>query len=331
MGDGGYSLLPPGGTKLACQQDKEPEYWVEFELVSEDGVPVAWEPYRIKLPDRPAPVTGLLDGHGFVRIDGITQAGTCQLFVPNLDQGVCRYLESKGPRGCAGPVRGRLRSDGSSGGPGAHAVRVIAGQCCSSIAYTEGHDWQTIWNAPQNSALQSGGRDDPNCLIEGESVHIPSIQEFRYDGDTDQRHRILLKGSTKLVIRIAYSDTTPRHGVKCTLVADGNTLTQTTKGDGKVTFQIHPLTVDCKLTVPGDAVVPAQHFNLKCGTLEPHTTRRGMQQRFRNLGTYDVAVDGGVDEKTDTAVKYLQGQAGVARTGSAALNVLDPFRNKHGS
>ena len=57
--------------------------WVEIELVDDDGLPVAFEPYVIDLPDG-SEIQGNLDGRGQARIEGI-DPGTCQITFPNRD------------------------------------------------------------------------------------------------------------------------------------------------------------------------------------------------------------------------------------------------------
>lgn len=59
-------------------------HWIEIELVGEDGNPVPWEHYEIKLPDGTF-VTGLLDGQGRARVDNISAAGDCEIVFANLD------------------------------------------------------------------------------------------------------------------------------------------------------------------------------------------------------------------------------------------------------
>lgn len=60
-----------------------PEAWVAIELVDNRGRPVAYERYRIKLPDGTTR-EGTLDRDGLARIDGI-DAGLCEVTFPDLD------------------------------------------------------------------------------------------------------------------------------------------------------------------------------------------------------------------------------------------------------
>lgn len=57
--------------------------WVEISLVDDDGLPVAFEPYQVELPDG-STIEGALDGTGQARIEGI-DPGTCKVSFPNRD------------------------------------------------------------------------------------------------------------------------------------------------------------------------------------------------------------------------------------------------------
>lgn len=92
MGDS-YSTLAPGQVVQPCPA-KQNVFWIEVELAGEDGSPIAWEEYRVQLPDGQI-AEGLLDQDGWTRIDGISSAGTCQVCFPNLDQGAWHFIESE--------------------------------------------------------------------------------------------------------------------------------------------------------------------------------------------------------------------------------------------
>lgn len=56
---------------------------MEFELVDDEGLPVAFEAYQVELPDGSA-IAGDLDGKGQARIEGI-DPGNCKVSFPNRD------------------------------------------------------------------------------------------------------------------------------------------------------------------------------------------------------------------------------------------------------
>lgn len=95
LGKGKYGTQPvkpfkPGqggaaGDESDGQSDKKKLHWVEIELKLEDGKPVAGEPYQITLPDGTV-ASGTLDEKGLARIDGLPNAGECQVTFPKRDK-----------------------------------------------------------------------------------------------------------------------------------------------------------------------------------------------------------------------------------------------------
>ncbi len=57
--------------------------WIEIRLVDDDNRPVPGQKYRVKLPDATT-VTGVLDGEGKARINGITPGQSVVCF-PDID------------------------------------------------------------------------------------------------------------------------------------------------------------------------------------------------------------------------------------------------------
>ena len=63
----------------------KPKHWIAIRLLGEDNSPVAWEEYRIELPDKKV-VRGYTDSDGYARVDGIADAGQCMVSFPALDK-----------------------------------------------------------------------------------------------------------------------------------------------------------------------------------------------------------------------------------------------------
>ena len=91
---------PPGATVQPCPQKKaqRPTYWIEIELLGEDGKPIPWEKYEVKLPDGSI-APGYLDSDGWARFDGLTAQGTCEVSFPNLDKDAWSKLETLPAKG----------------------------------------------------------------------------------------------------------------------------------------------------------------------------------------------------------------------------------------
>lgn len=78
----------------SCPQKQGPVYWIEIELVDENGDPVPWQEYRLTTSDGKTTLTGYLDETGWSRVDGLTQGGDCKVTFPSLDQDFWQFVES---------------------------------------------------------------------------------------------------------------------------------------------------------------------------------------------------------------------------------------------
>ena len=303
---------------------KKEKHWVEVELVGCDDKPIAWEKYSIKLPGDTVS-TGRLDDYGWIRIGGLDTAGTCQITFPELDAKVWQTIDSTTARPAPGPAKGKVRSTNWFSNAGS-TITVKKGQCCTSVAYTEGHLWKTIWDAEENQGLM---RDDPNCLMPGDSLFVPALKRKEEARPTDQRHRFQLIEAAKLVILLKYPHGEPRKGAKYELTV-GDLEVKDSTADGRITVDIRPTDSSGKLLVYGDGTLMDQIFEFRLGTLNPHNEVSGVQQRFRNLGSHFVESGGGNNEKIATAVSGFQRSSGKAETGASA-DIQDDVRDLHGS
>lgn len=94
QGSGSAGSGPPSPTSAGGGPASSTDptlHWIEIELIGEDDRPVANETYRITLPDGSV-TTGRLDSNGRARVDGLAQAGQCQITFPNLDESAWEAL-----------------------------------------------------------------------------------------------------------------------------------------------------------------------------------------------------------------------------------------------
>jgi hypothetical protein len=77
-------LDPPGkpAPPPSKPEQVKQKTWVEIQLLDEEGIPMAREQYRLKLPNGSFE-DGFLDKNGRARVDGI-DPGTCQVSFPDL-------------------------------------------------------------------------------------------------------------------------------------------------------------------------------------------------------------------------------------------------------
>lgn len=72
----------------------EERYWIEIELVDEDGQPIAGEPYTLKTPEGEL-IQGQLDASGRARIERLTASGECLVSFTALDGEAWELVQSQ--------------------------------------------------------------------------------------------------------------------------------------------------------------------------------------------------------------------------------------------
>jgi hypothetical protein len=78
----------PNPSPEPAEKPKTPHY-IEIELLDDEKVPMAGEPYEIILPDGSTLASGTLNDKGRARVDGI-DPGTCRVRFPKRDQSAVR-------------------------------------------------------------------------------------------------------------------------------------------------------------------------------------------------------------------------------------------------
>ena len=67
------------------QEEEQEVHFIDIELLDEADQPVPGEKYKITLPDGSV-ASGSLDNKGCARVDGIKDAGQCEITFPDLDE-----------------------------------------------------------------------------------------------------------------------------------------------------------------------------------------------------------------------------------------------------
>jgi hypothetical protein len=202
--------------------------------------------------------------------------------------------------------------------------KVKTGDCISNISAQAGHFWETIWNDPANAKLKQK-RSNPNCLLAGDVVTVPSLRDKTEACATDQQHRFRRKGvPTKLAMRLLDGDT-PRANEDYRFQIDGKTIEGVTDGDGKLEEVVPCRAKSATLFVGED------EFELALGYLDPITEMSGVQGRLTNLG-YDCGkINGKLDSETREALLSFQKANGLNETGEADSATVDKLEQLHGS
>ena len=235
---------------------------------------------------------------------------------------------------------------------------IKSGDCFCSIAKQNGFgDFNTIYKNGNNKA----DWPNPNTLVPGETIELPTKTQKSVSVNTDLRHKFqLIRVPTRL--RLAFVDVESK-----SLSLDAQTLTMdgapVLKGSssGKVEYQIDPTVARATIAVElaaspapaapaaaapdpnahpppikadefqdvvpeAPAVVVSIKWVLTLGVLQPKNVRIGTLQRLSNLGhALDVASQ---DELVQTVVKQWQRHSKQAETGVVA-DIAEAVANAH--
>ena len=183
---------------------------------------------------------------------------------------------------------------------------VKSGDWVSKIATRFGFsDWKTVWNDPQNADLRDL-RGDPNVILPGDQIYIPSIKKKDESCPTNKLHQFRVKKpKKKLKLMLRDADGEPRKYVPCRLEIDHRVVPDVkgTNGDGLIEASIPESSEQGVLIVgeDGDEV-----YQVLLGQLDPIETVKGYQERLANLGHYVGEIDGDAGPLTRKAVRMFQ-------------------------
>ena len=198
-----------------------------------------------------------------------------------------------------------------------------------SIAQKLGLFWQTLWDDLNNAELKNK-RKDPNVLLPGDVVFIPTKRLKEKSGQTEQRHRFRLKGvPSKLKIQLLDEEDEARGNVEYVIDIDGQLYRGLTNADGWIRRPIAPDAKRAKLTVIEDG--EEEEYQLNLGHLDPIDQDSGVQQRLSNLGFDCGAEEGQVGPQTQAALKDFQKKHGLEETGTADEATRTELQKVYGS
>jgi hypothetical protein len=226
------------------------------------------------------------------------------------------------------PSESRGQSGPAAAQPSGTGDYVVQdGDCMSSIAEAHGFFWQTLWDHPQNASLKSA-RGNPNVLLPGDRVFIPSRTSKSVDCATEEKHRFVRKGTPSRIRLRLMSGDQPRAHLPYVIEVDGRTFQGETDDDGVLTLTVPSRATSARLTLR-DGGECEEHI-VQLGRLDPVEDIRGMQQRLLNLD-YPCEVTGELDEQTCLALRMFQSRYGIPDGGEADQSTLDKLKEIHGS
>jgi hypothetical protein len=208
--------------------------------------------------------------------------------------------------------------------------KVVQGDHLSSIAKAFGFsDYLTIWNDPNNAALQAQ-RVNPNVLYPGDSLFIPDKVPTQYPRPTDQKHQFV-KNVPQLQLCLILEDIyeKPIANAACALQIGGTSSNVTTDGTGKLQQDIPPDTHSGTLVIQ-DPQTPFQGISIpiKIGNLDPVDEVSGQVARLNNLGYFPG--DGTDATALESAIEEFQCDNSLTVDGICGPQTQASLKQVHG-
>lgn len=319
-----------GGGAPASSQDQAGEgpHFVEFRLLGEADRPVAGENYSLELPDGTVR-RGQLDIEGRARIEGLVEAGTCQLRFPRRDAtlwGPDAEVAAFG-QGEDVPEDDEIQpvAEGDHADGTWHTTR--RGEDLFTIAADAGRDWSALWDHPANEGLRRL-RGRPNLLFAGDRVFVPDRADRVEEIACDQSHDFRLReAEVPLRMQLRANGRILRNQ-PFRLFLGGDVITGNLDGEGRLDTKVPADARSARLVVGRG--LASRRYQIQLGGLEPINSVRGIQQRLFNLG-YRCGVTGELDEPTKRALRCFQRKEELKVKNWADRATRDRLRTLYGS
>jgi hypothetical protein len=206
---------------------------------------------------------------------------------------------------------------------------VQAGECVASIAFENGHFWQTLWDHPDNAELREA-RKNPWILREGDELVVPDLRRKVVTCATDTPNVFKLEGvPEQLRLRFGSPDF-PRRGVRYVLTIDGRDHGGELDDNGELCHFLTPNATRAELTLYPEGA-ESERYVLALRGLEPIDTPRGVQMRLRNLQFYRGELDGELGRpEFIAAMQAFQSSAGIEPTAELDDTTRSALLDAHG-
>lgn len=204
--------------------------------------------------------------------------------------------------------------------------RVRQGECISSIAFKYGFFADTLWEHRDNTGLKQE-REDPDVLLPGDIVKVPELRQKEEPAATGARHSFRRKGVPKK-LKVCFTDWKgePYRNMYYRIEVDGHLSEGTTDTDGSLDHGISPAALFAKIFFDN-----GHEYEIELGHLDPVSETIGVQQRLRNLGYYNGAVDGELNDATREALRAFQTAQGLEVTGEPDDPTCQTLVDENGS
>jgi hypothetical protein len=198
---------------------------------------------------------------------------------------------------------------------------VEKGECINSIADLHGFFWEALWEHPNNQPLREL-RDDPNVLMEGDTVFIPELTEKLVSAGTGQTHVYQRKGIPALCRIQLFDGEEPRARQEYEITVDGRKSTGVSDGQGVVHVKAPPAAKMATLVIGPDRF----EVEVLLGDLDPVTETTGLKARLASLGYDPGEIDDNMNEQTKQALVEFQLANFLDPTGEPDEETLETIR-----
>lgn len=212
----------------------------------------------------------------------------------------------------------------------AETITVKDGQSVASLAAEYGLLPETIWNAPENSALREQ-RDSFYDLLDGtDQVFIPDPVPKEEKVPVEKRTTFVRRKIPE-ILRICFQDHSgkPRKGMKYLFTIDGEERAGEIGDDGMFEQPVYPGATSATLVLRNERQ-QEERYEFFLSSLDPATELCGAQQRLMNMG-YDCGREyGGGGPMTEQALRAFQKAHGLEETGEPDENTLKRIAQEYG-
>ncbi len=217
----------------------------------------------------------------------------------------------------------------TSGRVGKGEREVAQGESLPSIAVETGHNWQTLWDHPENADLKQA-RQDPAVLYPGDRVFVPPIRLRQESGATEKRHRFRRLGGMVILRRAFLREGQPRANEPYVGDIDGTLIDGVLDREGMFERRVRPNAQRLHIRIGRTAEEQTEH-EFELSGLDPIDTVSGLQARLNNLG-YDAGpIDDVWGPQTRCALIEFQKDAGLPGTGELNDATRQALVSEHGS
>jgi N-acetylmuramoyl-L-alanine amidase len=197
--------------------------------------------------------------------------------------------------------------------------QIVQGECLMSVAERYRFHWKTLWDHADNEELKRL-RKDPGVLMPGDVIVVPDKVRKQLPASTGASHKFTLRLSkAKIRLRMLCNGEPIKNEPYELTIDDGDTVTGSTDGDGKLEAGVSRSARSARLVLPGRR----EEHSIKLGHLDPVDEVTGLQARLRQLGYYRGRVDADAGPMTVEALKAFQRKQGLEESGVADAATKD--------